>query len=167
MWVALPFEVDPLLLRSSAVVADGRLLGRVVDAPGVVRVAQVETVADPLFRVRFRSATTQGIAAGSGQKDAEGQALLEVEHLETSEELPLGAALFTAGGDGIYPPGVLVGEVCAAASEAAGGRTLVRAAADAEPPMRLFVVCDLARRELMGVVLGAPGDGAAPEATGR
>ena len=107
--------------------ANGQLMGRlrpqsVIDASaGTV---QIQTVLDVGFRVRFRCATDDGaihgMLSGTGRRDAQGRPLLRVEHLSLVGDLPSNRWLMTAGGDGVYPPGLRIGKV---SSSAAFGET--------------------------------------------
>ena len=85
---------------------------------------------DPGFRVKFRCGNQLGIlyggfeqtvpAPGSVESGTDGAAVersgrssiaLEARHIVPLGGLPPGAAVHTAGGDGVFPPGLLIGHV--------------------------------------------------------
>ena len=117
--------------------------------PAPLKLARVQTLLDPFFRVRFRSAEGEGILWGTERTDAEGRPLLEVHHLTPAGTLPGGARVHTSGEDGIYPPGVLIGEVIGeVVGDSSRSSNLVRGAIDARSSLRVLVVRDLARRDM-------------------
>lgn len=140
--VALSLEKDSPVVFGDALV--GRLIGL---SPGS-RAGRVQTLLDPVFRVRFQSGESAGILWGTAQVDHQNRPLLEVHHLTPTGTLPVGAKVFTGGGDRIYPPGILIGEVVGDEGKSASSRTLVRAAIHPRDELRLVVIRDLARRAL-------------------
>jgi hypothetical protein len=133
----------PRFRTDCAVVHGKALVGRLVELPLGLGLARVQTLLDPLFRVRFRAGEVSGLLWGSGECDGDGWPLLEVRHLTAPEDLEPGARLFTSGGDGIYPAGLYLGEVLE--EGAAGSRRvgpLVRAAVRPQSLQRVLVLID-------------------------
>lgn len=141
--------------RPAAVVCGKLLAGRLVPSAAGVSVARVQSLADPLFRVRFRAGAATGILWGTGRSDAAGHPLLEVHHC--GETLAPGTPVLSAGNDGVFPPGFLIGEL---AGEAAGeatrgspegaassGAVIVRASLRPQALERVVAVVDLAAGE--------------------
>lgn len=95
--------------RDSAVVSPDGVVGRVVSDPGA-RAAKVQLLID-------RSAAAGALiertrAAGVVMGDAD-QGMLRMEYVSNLEEVELGDVVVTSGIDGIYPKGIVVGEVVA------------------------------------------------------
>ncbi len=84
------------------------LVGRVARVFPLERLVTVQTILDPGLRVRFRLKGASGILWGTG-KLLQDRPVLEIRHLSGAVELSAGDAVFTAGEDGVYPPGVLIG----------------------------------------------------------
>jgi hypothetical protein len=145
LWVSLRRDGGPG--EDCAVLFAQALAGRLVELPASLPLARVQTLRDPLFRVRCRCGQSEGILWGTDRADSRGRALLEVHHLSPADPLPPGARVFTRGGDGIYPPGVLIGEVVAP-EEGPSPHPMVRAAVDPRPALRLMLVRDLARQDV-------------------
>lgn len=140
--------------RDSAVFSGTALLGRVVRAHGILALAQVQTLLDPAFRVRFSAAKGSGMLRGTGREAEDGFPLLEVLHLDAGSELAPGETVFTEGHDGVYPPGLVVGRVEPEPPSARGeARALVRAGARAADAFRVEIAID-ARREAVGEIQG-------------
>lgn len=125
---------------------EGALVGRLERLPWTASVARVQSVLDPGLRVKFRSGESRGVLHGTGRRERGGgrRPLLEVRHLVPITDLPADAPVFTAGGDGIYPPGILIGWVGEAES---GAYPLVRAAVSPEEMEVVAVLVDMARAE--------------------
>lgn len=130
----------------SVAFAGSALLGRVVRSWSHLALAQVQTLLDPGFRVRFSGTKSAGMLRGTG-KDVDGYPILEVLYLDGDCQFAPGEALYTEGRDGVYPPGLLIGRV--ESSPAAGGaRTRVRAALKIPETSRFEIAVD-ARREAL------------------
>ena len=157
---------------SCAVVSGKRLVGRLVPSPAGFSIARVQSLRDPLFRVRFRVGDVTGMLWGTGLADGEGHALLEVHHRTRDSEsdtravetagaglgasaLSTGVEVVTAGNDGVFPPGILIGEtVPGADASRVGGKSLVRAALDPAFLERVVVVVDRTRVEFAVLTAG-------------
>jgi hypothetical protein len=107
----------PVPPDSTAITVDQRLLGRVIDvvgpppASGGFAVAQVETILDRGFRVRFVAGETRGLAAGTGVTTPDGRAVLEIILFDGPRELEDGEVLLTDGSLGVFAPGIPIGSV--------------------------------------------------------
>ena len=145
--------------QDAAAVSGDRLIGRLVDTPSGALCGRIQTVEDPFFRVRFRIDDTLGVLWGTGRRTTDGRPLLEVHHRTTSSVLEAGTVLVTAGDDGIFPPGLAIGEVAqesaVAAEERAGSAedgggdlTLVAAYPLSSALHELVLLTDRARRDL-------------------
>jgi cell shape-determining protein MreC len=90
---------------------------------------------------------------GTGRREREGSFLpfLEVRHLSPLGQLEPETAVFTAGGDGVYPPGFLIGHVLAEESEIPGAYQLVKAAVRPDELREAVVIVDRARRAWQGL----------------
>lgn len=136
------------------------LVGRVLSVPGGGALARIQTIQDPLFRVRFRTDGASGILWGTGSSREDGSPLLELQHVTDRREIKEGAAVFTEGGDGLYPEGLLIGylerqrtDAATVADEKEGGgtapgRLVVRAAVVPGRLSRMAVAVDLTRRRI-------------------
>ena len=74
-------------------------------------VAQIQTVLDPSFRVRFVAGDATGLAGGTGATTDDGHPLLEIIFLEGSRNLTEGEVIVTDGAGGVYAPGIHIGSV--------------------------------------------------------
>jgi hypothetical protein len=155
LWASLR---DPeRVARDSAVLWESRLVGRVREvyrAPGLARVA---TLLDADFRVRFRCGDVSGMLHSTGRSDPrDDHPLLEIRHLSRPGELPEGEPVFTAGDDGIYPPGLRIGVL--RRDPTAGtqsGNQLVSADLSGAELTQVQVATDVAAQSLHGL---PPGD---------
>jgi len=128
VWVLLR---DPAAVSvDCAVLWRNRLLGRVVGVFPAPPVAKIQLLSDAGFRVRFEYVTETagsdveaapagilrgtGVLRGTGRRDADGWPLLSIHHVAEPGDLIPGGAVFTAGEDGIYPPGLLIGTLARA-----------------------------------------------------
>jgi hypothetical protein len=120
LWAALR---DPAAVTNDgAAFWDHRLVGRVIERYERPPVAKIQLLNDPAFRVRFRSGDVTGVLQGQALLSDAGDPLLKVRFVSTEDSLVAGADVFTAGDDGVYPPGLWIGVVCGtslAASESA------------------------------------------------
>ena len=108
LWVALR---DPEAVTSDgAAFWDRRLVGRVVERYEQPAVAKIQLLNDPAFRVRFRSGDVTGVLLGQATLSDEGDPLLKVRFV-SGEGLVVGADVVTAGDDGVYPPGLWIGQL--------------------------------------------------------
>ncbi|MBN1443679.1 MAG: rod shape-determining protein MreC [Planctomycetes bacterium] len=145
IWVYLPQSPAPP--EDSALVYQRALAGRLMRAfPGGI--AQAQTLLDRGFRVRYRCGEQSGILAGTGRRDAQPPFLPLLEAIHTT---PLGALapdalVYTSGGDGIFPAGLLIGRVAAEEVEITGNHQMVTAALCPDDLRSVVVVCDAARR---------------------
>jgi hypothetical protein len=156
--------------EATAALAGGVLAGRVRRFYRRLSLAKVETLFDASFRVRFAAgapaaagtgaagppggATPESGSAASGMlcgtgRSARGSALLEIRRLSTPTALKPGQPVFTEGGDGVYPPGILIGYVEATGGDGGGGDAplLVRSALTGVSPT-LELVADTLRPRL-------------------
>jgi hypothetical protein len=113
IWLRWPGSAESLPSADRpAAAADGlRLAGLIRGVVATLPVARLELPGDPSFRVKFRCGDSLGVLRGTGRSSDDGYALLGVHHVTPLADLPVGAALLTAGGDGVYPPGLLIGRV--------------------------------------------------------
>ena len=101
----------------TAMTTDHRLLGRVldvVDPPldvGGFAVAQVQTLLDKAFRVRFVAGEAHGLAAGTGDTTEDGHPLLEILFLDDPRKLEDGEVVRTDATGGVFAPGIPIGSV--------------------------------------------------------
>jgi rod shape-determining protein MreC len=88
----------------SVVTPDG-IVGQVIRTTG--NYADVALVMDPQSRVgvRVQRSRARGTAAGSGRGP------LKLENMLRTEDVENGDLIITAGTDGVYPPGLVVGRV--------------------------------------------------------
>ena len=146
LWVRM--DPDYGVHDDATVMYQGTLVGRLVKLPWIERVARVQTLADPGFRVKFLCEGTRGILYGTGRREEDGERrpVLEARHLLPLGPLPAGAPVVTAGGDGIYPPGILIGQVLDA-EEHSAAHPEVRAALSPEDASEVIALVDLARAD--------------------
>ena len=87
------------------VVTAGGLVGRVILVSGPY--ARVQLITDPAagIGVMLERTRRQGVAQGAGE------ALLALDYVPLSADVQVGDRVVTAGIDGVYPPGLEVGEV--------------------------------------------------------
>ena len=101
----------------TAITADHRLLGRVLDVvdPPLdfvgFAVAQIQTLRDKAFRVRFVAGETRGLAAGTGETTEDGHPLLEILFLDDHRQLEDGEVVRTDATGGVFAPGIPIGSV--------------------------------------------------------
>ena len=98
-----------LVPDGTAAIAGEALVGRVARAHGALRLARIQTLLDPAFRVRFRKEGASGMLWGTGRVSAGESPVLELRHLSEGAVLASGEPVYTEGGDGIYPEGILIG----------------------------------------------------------
>lgn len=111
--------------EKSVIVIDRALIGRVHNfgnefsrlslsslAIGGRSLARIQTCLDPYFRVRFRFGDYWGFLRGTGRvDDRTGNPLLSVELINDEVYFKEGQKIYTDGNDGIYPEGILIGEI--------------------------------------------------------
>ena len=101
----------------TAITADHQLLGRVLDVvdPRLdsvgFAVAQIQTLRDKAFRVRFVAGETRGLAAGTGETTQDGHPLLKVLFLDDHRKLEDGEVVRTDATGGVFAPGIPIGSV--------------------------------------------------------
>ncbi len=105
---------DGRVRRETPVVQGGALVGQVDWAAPGRTFARVQTLSDPYFRVRFRYRDAWGFLSGTGESRSGGPPLLEIQFLGTEVHFQEGEKVFTDGKDGIYPDGLLIGELVSA-----------------------------------------------------
>jgi rod shape-determining protein MreC len=91
------------------VVANGGLVGRVTAvSPLTAQVDLITRDKSGLGAVigEIGSSTALGVVAGTSKRD-----LLEMKYVAGTIDVQIGQAVFTTGQDGIYPPGIKVGEI--------------------------------------------------------
>jgi len=91
------------------VVANGGLVGRVTAvSPLTAQVDLITRDKSGLGAVigEIGSSTALGVVAGTSKRD-----LLEMKYVAGTTDVQIGQAVFTTGQDGIYPPGIKVGEI--------------------------------------------------------
>ena len=91
------------------VVADGGLVGRVTAVgPLTAHVDMISKDKSGIGAVigEVGSSTALGVVGGTGESD-----ILEMRYVPGSVELQIGQIVYTTGQDGIYPPGLKVGEI--------------------------------------------------------
>ena len=137
----------PEMRKDTTALSGDLLVGRLVNlAPGS-RIGIIQGVLDPLFRSRFRCGEDSGMLWGTGRTDAEGFPLLEVHHLEKPPSFAVGQAVLTEGGDGVYPPGCMVGHIL----EMPGEKTphsIVRSAVRMETLRQVILLEDMTKEAL-------------------
>lgn len=101
----------PMMRKDTIALSGDLLVGRLVDLVPGSRIGRVQSVLDPLFRARFRCGEDAGMLWGTGKTDSEGFPLLEIHHLGKPPSFVSGQAVLTEGGDGVYPPGCIVGHI--------------------------------------------------------
>jgi hypothetical protein len=106
----------------SAVVYRETLVGRVERIWADRGVAQVQTLRDQYFRVRFRYGEAKGFLFGTGRVDGSGRPLLEIRHLGVETGFREGERVFTDGDDGWFPAGLPIGTLVRSSPEGAEGR---------------------------------------------
>ncbi len=138
---AAPPEVD------QPVLAAGGLVGRVVEVAGSYGRVQLITDAVASVGAMIERSGVQGVVRGS----PDGQ--LELAFIPRQETVEVGDRVVTAGIDGIYPPGILIGSVVELPpSEGFSLKILLAAAVDFN---RLGHVYLLERRGLPDEIKGA------------
>jgi rod shape-determining protein MreC len=91
------------------VVANGGLVGRVTAvSPLTAQVDLITRDKSGLGAVigEIGSSTALGVVTGTSKRD-----LLEMKYVAGTTDVQVGQAVFTTGQDGIYPPGIKVGEI--------------------------------------------------------
>jgi rod shape-determining protein MreC len=91
------------------VVANGGLVGRITAvSPLTAQVDLITRDKSGLGAVigEIGSSTALGVVAGTSKRD-----LLEMKYVAGTIDVQIGQAVFTTGQDGIYPPGIKVGEI--------------------------------------------------------
>lgn len=113
LWVGIR-GTKPVPTDITALTADHQLLGRVVDVvspPLGCRVAQIQSLRDRAFRVRFVAGETSGLAAGTGALTEDGHPLLEILFLNDPRKLEDGERVYTDASDGVFAPGIPIGTI--------------------------------------------------------
>ena len=92
-----------------AVVSNGSLVGRVTAVSPLT--AQIDLITKEKAGLggvigEFGKSNTLGVIVGSGKKE-----LLEMNYVPGSVEVKTGEIVYTTGQDGIYPPGIKLGEI--------------------------------------------------------
>jgi rod shape-determining protein MreC len=91
------------------VVANGALVGRVTAvSPLTCQIDLVTRDKSGLGAVigEIASSTALGVVTGTSKRD-----ILEMKYVSGSTDVQVGQAVFTTGQDGIYPPGIKIGEI--------------------------------------------------------
>ena len=98
---------DGVRVDAVVIAPDGALVGRVVEVGRWTSLVQLVT--DRLAGVGARLVTSRatGLASGTGAP------ALELRYIDSLTQLEVGEEVLTSGEDGIYPPGLLIGEVAA------------------------------------------------------
>ena len=92
----------------------GALVGRVDRVFEGRRLARVMSLMDPYFRVKFRygkQSDSIGFLWGTDRADTQGRPFLEIRLLKREVRFQQGEPVFTAGGDGFFPSGLLIGRL--------------------------------------------------------
>ncbi|MBI4582462.1 MAG: hypothetical protein HY717_00315 [Planctomycetes bacterium] len=105
---------DGRIHRETPVVQGGALVGQVDWAVPGRPFVRVQTISDPYFRIRFRYRDAWGFLSGTGESKGGDRPLLEIQFLGAEVHFQEGDKVFTDGKDGIYPDGLLIGELVAA-----------------------------------------------------
>jgi cell shape-determining protein MreC len=145
LWIFVGQSAHPP--EDSALVYHHAVAGRLVrNFPGGIALAQ--TLLDRGFRLRFQCDGYKGILAGTGRReDVEPfLPLLEAIHVTPVGTLPPGSLVTTSGGDGIFPPGLLIGQVAGEEVAITGGHQMIRAVLTPDEIHSVVVVSDAARR---------------------
>jgi hypothetical protein len=138
------------VVTDTAAVSRGALVGRVIGVYPELGLARIQTMRDPGFRVRFSTDTGTGMLRPAGS-DRDGDLLLEPLYLSPGCELVIGTPVLTAGNDGVYPPGVVIGRVEGADGPAGGdgdedpGRLMVRAALRPDEVIHMALAVDVSK----------------------
>jgi rod shape-determining protein MreC len=101
----LLFVGDDPVERSQPVVALDGLVGRVVLATGGYAKVQLITDRSATVGVMIERTRRQGLARGNGQRG------LTLDYVPLQSDVRPGDRILTSGIDGVYPPGLPVGEV--------------------------------------------------------
>ena len=107
----------PVPTDITAITSGHRLLGRVLDVVDPpfdsvgFAVAQVQTLRDKAFRVRFVAGETRGLAAGTGELTEDRHPLLEILFLDDPRKLKDGEVVRTDASGGVFAPGIPIGSV--------------------------------------------------------
>jgi rod shape-determining protein MreC len=91
------------------IVANGALVGRVTAvSPLTCQVDLITRDKSGLGAVigEIGSSTALGVVTGTSKKD-----VLEMKYVSGSTDVQVGQAVFTTGQDGIYPPGIKIGDI--------------------------------------------------------
>lgn len=106
---------DEGIQKGAAVITADGVVGQVVRVTGGY--ADVMLVRDPNARIAVRVQRTRARATAAG---AGGDQNLALEYLLRTEAVAVGDVIVTAGTDGVFPPGLLVGSVTAVQEKASG-----------------------------------------------
>lgn len=95
--------------RDMAVIAPGGVVGRVTGAPGM-RAAKVQLIVDrnAAAGALIERTRVSGVVVGSGD-----DTVLRMDYVSNLEDVQVGDVVVTSGADGIYPPGLALGDVVA------------------------------------------------------
>lgn len=128
------------------------LVGRVARVHAGSSLVRVESLLDPAFRVRFQACGTSGILWGTGERK-DGRVLLDVRHLSELVDVEEGEPVFTHGGDGRFPPGILIGWTARKEGPAGAARFEVHGAIDPERLSRILLAEDTVASKLTALIL--------------
>jgi rod shape-determining protein MreC len=135
--------LDGIQAGMAAITPDG-LVGKTVDS--TPRTADVVLITDPSCKVSVRlpRTGTYGILAGVWKRDEEGRGECRLEFLNKNSEIREGDEVVTSGYGGVFPAGLIVGDVEAVELDAAGlsQTARVRIRADLADLVHLFVVVE-------------------------
>lgn len=137
----------PPMGKETSVLFEDHLVGRLLDPSDGSGIGRVQTILDPLFRVRFVCGEDVGMLWGTGRTDRDGYPLLEVHHLGKPPGFKLGDTALTEGGDGRYPSGCLLGRVV----EMAGpkeARAIIRSGIQLDSLRQVTLLQDMAMEDL-------------------
>ncbi|MCH2583255.1 MAG: hypothetical protein MK138_00660 [Planctomycetes bacterium] len=137
----------PVLQKNSAVLSGDHLVGRLVDESTGSGIGRIQSILDPLFRVRFRCGEDAGMLWGTGRTDGDGHPLLEVHHLGKPPAFRAGDSVLTEGGDGRYPPGCLAGRIHLMPGQKES-RAIVRSGIRLDSLRQVTLLEDLTRKDL-------------------
>ncbi|HVR74238.1 MAG TPA: rod shape-determining protein MreC, partial [Planctomycetota bacterium] len=138
------------------------LVGRVARVHAGSSLVRVETLLDPAFRVRFQTRGASGILWGTGKRK-DGKVVLDVHHLSELVDVEEGEPVFTHGGDGRFPPGILIGWTARKEGPEGAARFEVHGAIDPARLSRILLAEDTAASKLTALIL----EENSPEKRGR
>ena len=135
--------LDGIGAGMAAITPDG-LVGKTVDS--TPRTADVVLITDPSCKVSVRlpRTGTYGILAGVWKREEEGRRVCRLEFLSKGSDIREGDEVVTSGLGGIFPPGLMVGDVESVMVDSGGlsQTARVRVRADLGDLTHLFVVVE-------------------------